>query len=124
MSRADIEKSVRRAIADIIRAKGHVTMLDVLLFTGRVEEHDHLAWRNGQVPYLEKVIHGNLSKASVMLREFHRVCREAGYKPSWTAYRKWGKGAKRPLQFSKSRQPELERLYATAYVRTQSVGRG
>jgi len=39
-----------------------------------------------------------------------------GLKPSWTDYRKWGKGRKHRLQFSKSGNENVERAYATHFV--------
>jgi hypothetical protein len=37
-------------------------------------------------------------------------------KPSWTAYRSWGKGKKVPLRFTKTRDPTIEEAYATHFV--------
>ena len=39
-----------------------------------------------------------------------------GLKPSWTDYRKWGKGENPRLRFSKSGDDNIERAYATHYV--------
>ena len=59
---------------------------------------------------------GNLSKLSAIVREIRRVAEEQGLKPSETVYRKWGKGPKRPLRFSKHGEAHVERAYATHWV--------
>jgi hypothetical protein len=50
------------------------------------------------------------------------LCQSKGYaakqglKPSWTDYRKWGKGGNIRLRFSKSGDASIERAYATHFV--------
>jgi len=73
-------------------------------------------WRFGRVPYLERVVQGNLSKLSAIVREIRQVAEEQGLKASETAYRKWGKGPRPPLRFSKSGEAHVERAYATHWV--------
>ena len=38
-------------------------------------------------------------------------------KPSWTGYKSWGKGNKIFLRFSKSGKVNIEKLYATHFVK-------
>lgn len=38
------------------------------------------------------------------------------FKPSWTAYNKYGRGPKRRLQFCKSGNSTIENAYSTHYV--------
>jgi Fe-S-cluster containining protein len=42
--------------------------------------------------------------------------RRKGLKPSVTVYRKWGRGPKRTLRFSKSGAPSVEQAYATHWL--------
>ncbi len=93
-----------------------MSAVDVLLHTGMLERTDYDNWRKGRVPYLEKVVHGSLGKVSTVVRAMRAACRECGLKESWTDYRKWGKGPKLPLRFSKSGAAEIERAYATHFV--------
>jgi len=41
--------------------------------------------------------------------------------PSWTGYKSWGKGIKIDLKFSKSGDPNIEKTYATHFVKKGSV---
>jgi hypothetical protein len=93
-----------------------VSAVDVLLHIGMLDKADYENWRMGRVPYLEKVVHGSLGKVSTVVRAMRAACRECGLEESWTDYRKWGKGPKLPLRFSKSGAPEIERAYATHFV--------
>ena len=45
-------------------------------------------------------------------------------KPSWTFYKKWGKGKRILLRFSKYRNESVEKLYATHYVSQAKVAEG
>jgi hypothetical protein len=56
-----------------------------------------------------------------MMKEFRATASELNLKESWTAYRNWGKGPKRPLRFSKSGDAQIERRYATHYVKTRPL---
>ncbi len=71
-----------------------------------------LAWRKGQVPYLERVVTANLSKISDAMREFRRWAAHSNLKPSYTDY----KHKSQELSFSKSGSPNIETAYRTHYV--------
>jgi uncharacterized protein len=114
--KSDMRARVRRAFAVVLGRQGYVSVVDVLvemqhLTPARLEE-----WRFGRVPYLERVVQGNLGKMAAIVREVRRVAQEHGLTASETAYRTWGKGPKRPLRFSKHGQPAVERAYATHWV--------
>lgn len=72
--------------------------------------------------YLERVIQGNLSRISFIMKTFAGYAGACGLKPSWTAYQSWGKGAKIRLRFSKSGLEQIERAYATHFVLTSARG--
>jgi hypothetical protein len=103
-------------VAEVLKRQGYVSAVDVLLHIGMLDKADYENWRMGRVPYLEKVVHGSLGKVSTVVRAMRSACREYGLEERWTDYRKWGKGAKVPLRFSKSGAPEIERAYATHFV--------
>ena len=107
---------VRRAFAAILNRQGYVSVVDVLVEMQSLTPAHLEDWRFGRVPYLERVVQGNLSKLSAIVREIRRVAEEQGLKPSETVYRKWGKGPKRPLRFSKHGEAHVERAYATHWV--------
>jgi hypothetical protein len=74
-------------------------------------------WRRGRVPYLERVIVCNLSRLSKILRILRFHAHDLRLKPSTTVYKRWGKGAKERLRFTKTGEPRLEEAYATHFVR-------
>ena len=47
---------------------------------------------------------------------FKTTGKELKLKESWTAYRKYGKGPKKKLRFSKSNNEKIEKAYATHYI--------
>ena len=107
---------VRRAFAAILNRQGYVSVVDVLVEMQSLTPAHLEDWRFGRVPYLERVVQGNLSKLSAIVREIRRVAEEQGLKPSETVYRKWGKGPDRPLRFSKHGEAHVEQAYATHWV--------
>jgi hypothetical protein len=103
---------VRRAFADVLRRKGHVSVVDVLAETGRLAPADLEAWRAGRVPYLERVVHGSLERLSAILREIERTARAGGLEPGEASF---GRSARR-LRFSKHGDPRLEQAYGTCWT--------
>jgi hypothetical protein len=73
-------------------------------------------WRRGQVPYLERVIAGNLSRLSRLLRILRFHAHDLNLRPSATVYMRRGKGARQRLRFTKSGDARLEEAYATHFV--------
>jgi hypothetical protein len=94
----------------------HVSAIDVLTGMGSLEPDHLLRWRRGQVNYLERVIHLNLSRLNAAMKLFRQWAAAKGLKPSETQYRRFGKGPKIELRFSKSGHPALEQCYRTHYV--------
>ena len=67
--------------------------------------------------YLERVITGNLSRVSRVLRILHLHAHDLNLKPSFTVYNRHGKGPRQQLRFSKTGDPNIETAYATHLVR-------
>ena len=102
---------------DAILARGKVVApVDVLtgmhlLTPERLED-----WRRGRVAYLEKVIVCNLTRLSRLLRILRFHAHDLKLVPSVTVYKRWGKGPKQRLRFTKTGDPKLEEAYARHFV--------
>jgi len=57
-----------------------------------------------------------LGKINFIMKTVRRNSTNGGLKPSWTAYRSWGKGKKVPLRFTKTGDRMIEEAYATHFV--------
>src|SRR5579872_2360940 len=92
---------VARAVSSILETNRVVTPVDVLLTLQRITKQQYEDWRFGRVPYLERVVVGNLGKMNRILRCLDHCCRALKLTPSQTVYHKWGRGGKRiVLRFS------------------------
>lgn len=109
-------KKITGAVHEVLKDDLVVTPVDVFIKLGNLTKEAYEDWRFGRVPYLEKVISCNLSKASRILCILQLHARDRGLKPSQTVYKKWGKGKKILLRFSKSGSSVLEKAYSTRYV--------
>jgi Fe-S-cluster containining protein len=107
---------VRRAFAEVLRRQGYVSVVDVLVEMRRLRPASLEDWRFGRIPYLERVVEGSLAKLSLIGREIRKVARAQGLSPSLTVYRRWGRGPRRTLRFSKSGLPSIEQAYSTHWV--------
>lgn len=114
--RSEVLARARHAFAEVLRREGYVSVVQVLVEMKRLMPAHLEDWRFGRVPYLERVVQGNLGQLSLIGREVRRVAQAQGLKPSFTVYRKWGKGPKPALRFSKSGHPAIEEAYATHWV--------
>jgi hypothetical protein len=91
-----------------------------LMEMGNLTQKNHEAWYRGQVPYLERVFEGSLSKANRILRIIGFHVHELNMVPRRTVYYQWGKGKDRILRFSKSGNEGVEDAYSTHYVWNRS----
>ncbi|WP_404450986.1 hypothetical protein LG329_11625 [Virgibacillus necropolis] len=117
MTRKKIEQRVRRHASELVYKKGYVSPVDLLVKMERVTPKQVNDWRLKKIPYLERVIVGNLAKLNHALKTLNKFANEQNLKPSITVYKSWGKGPKKRLRFSKSGNPFMEKLYSTHYVR-------
>jgi hypothetical protein len=117
MNRTELIKKAKVAAQQVLRDKGYISAVEVLLAMGRLSKEDYERWRFRQVPHLEKVLPGSLNQHSYLCQQLRAYARdELKLKPSRTAYTSWGKGRRQPLRFSKYGQPYLEELFSTHYV--------
>ena len=114
-NRGDIDRRVVRAAEAALAKRKFVTAIDVLVGVGWLERRRVDEWRQGRVDYLERVTVANLGKISTAMRSFRRWAQARGLKPSETAYLARTRD-RRPLRFSKSGDPEIERAYRTHWV--------
>ncbi len=106
-----------------ILAKGDVvTPVEVLVRMNLLRPAQVDDWRRGRIPYLERVVMGNLKRLSRLLRILHAHALDRGLKPSYTAYRRRTRGGKLPLRFTKTGDRNLEIAYATHFVRGAGKG--
>ena len=98
---------------------GYATAVQTLMDMQILLKEDYERWRNGQVPYLEKVCKVNLKKLAAILNEMKRYATKNELKPSLTFYKQWGRKNKSTikLRFSKTGNEYMENLYATHYVK-------
>ena len=99
---------VVQAVDTIIREGREVAPVDIFLKMGLLLPRDLENWRRGRVPYLEKVIRCNLSKANRVLRIFGFHAHDLNLQPATRAYRH----KSHQLRFSKTRDPNIEQAYA------------
>ena len=107
---------VVRAVAKILARSDVVAPVEVLMEMGNLTEKNHEAWYRGQVPYLERVFEGSLSKVNRILRIIGFHVHDLNMVPRRTVYSQWGKGKDRILRFSKSGNEGVEEAYSTHYV--------
>jgi hypothetical protein len=111
-----MEERAARVAEAVLAERGFVTPIDVLVGLGWLQESRVEDWRQGRVAYLEKVTLANLSKISRAMRAFRRWAQRRGLKPSETGYVRRTHGHRRPLRFSKSGAPAIERAYRTHWA--------
>ncbi|MGP4073274.1 hypothetical protein ACTWQB_12045 [Piscibacillus sp. B03] len=116
MSRQKLEHQVEHHTKQLLYEKGYVSPVDLLIKMDRLKPKQVEDWRRKRVPYLERVVAGNLNKLNIILSTLSQIAKQQNLKPSQTHYQSWGKGPKQSLRFSKSGQPQVERLYATHYI--------
>ena len=121
MNRRELEQAAIAAADRCLKVKGYISIVDVLMELGKLSREDYERWRFRQVPFLERVLHGNLAQLNAMLRAVQTNSASGQMKASWTAYVSWGKGKRQPLRFSKSGDANLERAYATHYLLARTL---
>lgn len=116
MNVMEIKKKVNIVAEELLHKKGYVAPVDVLIKMDVITVKDYEDWRFGRIPYLERVTKCGLGKLSTIMKELRSYRVRRNLKASWTSYKKWGKGKKIDLRFSKAGSPEIEKAYATHLV--------
>ena len=111
---------VVRAVGKLLARADVIALSDILIEMGNLSKKNYEAWRKGQVPYLERVFEGSLSKANRILRIIGFHVHDLNMVSRQTVYHQWGKGRNRILRFSKSADPNIEKAYSRHYSWNQS----
>lgn len=115
-NRTNIEKRTIQAAEAALYRQQYVSPIDVFVGMGLLQPIHVQEWRKGKIPYLEKVIQGNLSKISFTMQCFRKWAIAKNLKPSKTVYLVRTKGPKKEAQFSTSDDPSIEEAYRTHYI--------
>lgn len=126
LSRSDLLDQMNEASTEILREKGYICIVDVLIRMGKLTEEDYRTWRAMRIPYLESVIKVNLAKVNCMLRAMQQNAKRGGLQASKTVYMSWEKSSKKQLRFSKFGDPNIEDAYSTHFHKPKegNPGRG
>jgi len=116
MNNEETKQKVRGAAESILHRENYISPVGLLLEIGILTKKDYEEWRMGRVLYLERVCGVNLNKMSLIMAELKDFATGRNLKASTTAYKKWGKGKKVDLKFSKSGDLRIEQAYRTHYV--------
>lgn len=117
MNRKDLHKKVMIVSTELIKEKGYISFVDIFIKLGYLDVKDYELWRMKKIPCLEKAIKVNLGKINFIMKTVRRNSLNGKLEPSWTGYKSWGKGNKIFLRFSKSGEENIEKLYATHFVK-------
>ena len=100
------------SVGRVLARQRHVSPIDVFADLKLLAADDLQRWKRGQVPYLERVIRCNLSRAGRILRILSFHAHDLNLKPSTTCYHH----RKQPLRFSKSGEHLIEEAYSRHFV--------
>ena len=114
-SATKLEQRVVQAAEAALAARQFVSAIDVLVGIGWLAPSHVEEWRQGRVEYLERVTQANLAKLSAAMKLFQTWATSRGLVPSETGYVARTRD-RRPLRFSKSGNPDIERAYRTHWV--------
>jgi len=110
---------VVKAITHLLKESDEISPVKIMLQMGNLLPKDYEAWIRGQVPCLERVLHGNLSKVSRILRIIGFHAHDLNMIPHQHAYRQRG-SKQRQLRFSLSGDSGVEMAYARHFRWNQS----
>ena len=111
-----------KAVENLLREKGSVAPVELFIRMDLLSPESAEDWRRGRISYLERVIRCNLSKASRILRILRMHAHDLDLKPSLTVYKRWTKGSRPLLRFSKTGDHNIEEAYARHFVSPRKKG--
>ena len=114
-NRTKLEQRVVRAAEVALAERQFVSAIDVLVGIGWLAPSPVEEWRQGRFEYLERVAQANLGKLSAAMKLFRAWAMGRGLVPSETVYLARTRD-RRPLRFSKTGDPGIERAYRTHWV--------
>lgn len=114
-NRQALAARVANAAVAALQQHGFVSAVDVMVGIGWLSPSHVLEWRTRRLPFLERGIQANLKRISEAMRLFAAWARQAGLRPSPTAYVARTAGRER-LRFSKSGEPAIEQAWCTHWI--------
>ena len=113
--------AVHNSMYQQILKNGYATTVQVLMDLQILSKEDYEKWQFGKMDYLERVCKVNLTRLGFILHTMQEYGKKQGLKVSFTYYKMWGnKGKDTPkLHFSKSGNENVEKRYATHYVKSK-----
>ena len=134
MNDKELKHKTNQVMFDLMKQKGVIAPVDVLMGIGVLSKMDYELWRRGGIDFLERVCKINLRKLSTINREMRAFAKKNNLKASWTYYNQWSGGKTKnknhnhnnpnkptKLRFSKSGDENIERNYATHYISQQTL---
>lgn len=109
----DIKKRVVQTAETVLCKQQYVSPIDIFIGIGWLQPIHVQDWRKGKIPYLEKVIQGDLGKISFAMKCFRKWATEKKLKPSKTVYLLRTKSPQKEAVFSKSGNFNIEKAYIT-----------
>lgn len=110
-----LERRVARAAEAALAEGKFVTPIDVLVGVGWLPPRRVDEWHQGRLEYLECAAQVNVRKLSAAIAILRRWAEREGLEPSEIAYVARTRD-RRPLRFSESGNPGIERAYRTHWV--------
>lgn len=96
------------SITSVLKRDGRLTYPALLVELGMLSPSSLDEWRAGRVPYLERVVTGNLTKLARIQKGVRRGARQRGL-------RRRVEERERKVRFSKSGNPFIEEEYSAVY---------
>jgi hypothetical protein len=112
-----------KATEDLLREKGFVAPIDLFIRMDLLSPASVENWRRGSIPYLERAIQCNLSKANRILRILRMHAHDLDLKPVPTVYKRWTRGPRTLLDFSKTGDRAVEEAYSRHFLSPKQHGR-
>lgn len=119
MNKDELLKKTALATDRLLKSKGYIAFVDLFIEMGYLSKKDYEEWRMKRVKNLESVIAINLQSINAIMKEVCKNSKNGHLKESYTGYHKWGKGKSIQLQFSKTNDPRLEKVYSTHFLSHQ-----
>jgi hypothetical protein len=110
-----------KATEDLLRERGFVAPVELFVRMELLSAESVQDWRRGRISYLERAIRCNLSKASRILRILRMHAHDLDLKPLLTPYKRWTRGPRTLLRFSKTGDRGVEDAYARHYLAPRNV---
>lgn len=113
-----------KATEDLLRERGFIAPVELFIRMELLSAKSVEDWRRGRIPYLERAIHCNLSKASRILRILRMHAHDLNLKPLLVVYKRWTTGPRTLLLFSKTGDRHVEDAYARHFLCPGKDGAG